>query len=211
MGNSFSGRKTAKVMKIDGETIKFKTPVRTGEVIKNYPGHVLMDSQAVRHLGVRAKALDLDHELQPKRLYFLVQLPAMGSEKAPRRVRSGVINMSAKDRLESLMLARRSVSDLSLMKTVETGADGGRQVKMRLPKAQVTKLIEESKDEAEAAEKMMRLCLGNEACPLSQQSQRKPALRKINEGCKHEEVVVLKFILHNSWVISLLQLFGFSL
>lgn len=196
-------------MKIDGETIKFKTPVRTGEVIKDYPGHVLMDSQAVRHLGVRAKALDLDHELQPKRLYFLVQLPAMGSEKAPRRARSGVINMSAKDRLESLMLARRSVSDLSLMKTVETGADGGRQVKMRLPKAQVAKLIEESKDEAEAAEKMMRLCLGNEACPLSQQGQRKPALRKINEGCKHEEVVVLKFILHTSWVISLLQLFGF--
>lgn len=203
MGNSLSGRKTAKVMKIDGETIKLKTPVQASHVIKDYPDHVLMDSEAVRHLGVRAKALDPSHELQPKRLYFLVQLPAVGGEKAPRRARSGVINMSAKDRLESLMLARRSVSDLSLMKTAGTGTGtgtgtgGARQVKMRLPKAQVAKLIEESKDETEAAEKMMRLCAANEGgVPLPQQNQRKPALRRINEGCKHHEVVVLTFIPH---------------
>lgn len=85
--------------------------------------------------------------------------------KAPRRVRSA-INMSAKDRLESLMLSRRSASDLTIMKPKSVLAEeGGEQregseatrVKVRLPKAEVERVLKESKDEAEAAERIMGL------------------------------------------------------
>ncbi|GFQ04562.1 uncharacterized protein at1g66480 [Phtheirospermum japonicum] len=64
--------------------------------------------------------------------------------------------MSAKDRLESLMLAKRSASDLSVM-TPPNG--GGVRVRMRLPKAEVERLMAESKDGAEVAEKIARLCM----------------------------------------------------
>ncbi|KAA8529069.1 hypothetical protein F0562_033443 [Nyssa sinensis] len=167
MGNSLGGKKTAKIMKINGETFKLKTPVRVGEVVKDYPGHVLMESEAVKHFGIRAKPLEVQQELKPKRLYFLVELPKM-EEKSARRVRSG-IHMSAKDRLESLMLSRRSASDLSIMKPKsimieelkESSGTGSTRVKMRLPKAEVAKLMMESKDEAEAAEKIVGLCMAN--------------------------------------------------
>jgi hypothetical protein len=102
----------------------------------------------------------------PKRLYFLVELPKTPTEKVPRRVRSG-INMSAKDRLESLMLSRRSTSDLSIMKPASIEAEeaksGAMRVKMRLPKAEVEKLMQESKDETEAAAKIVDLCMANTA------------------------------------------------
>nr|GMD24849.1 uncharacterized protein At1g66480-like [Ipomoea batatas] len=174
MGNSLGGKKTTKVMKIDGQTMKFKTPVYAGEIVKNYPGHVLLDSEAVKHFGVRAKPLEPQQELRGKRLYFLVELPKVAEERAApvRRVRSGSIHMSAKDRLESLMLARRSASDLSLMKPASIPLDrtppmqtpengGGVRVKLRLPKAEVEKLMMQSKDEGEAAEKLMQLCIAN--------------------------------------------------
>lgn len=200
MGNSLGGKKTAKVMKIDGETLKFKTPLRVSNVLKDYPDHVLMDSDSVRHLGVRAKELDMAHELKPKTLYFLVQLPALADEKAPRRVRSSIVNVSAKDRLENLLLSRRSVSDLSLMNpavpALAPGSDevkeGATRVKLRLPKAQVAKLVEESKDAAEAAEKIMKLCAANEGY-CSKQTPWKPALRSINEGCKPQEKLGVRF------------------
>ncbi|CAK7326720.1 unnamed protein product [Dovyalis caffra] len=167
MGNSLGGKKTAKVMKISGETFKFKTPVKAGEVVKDYPGHVLLESEAVKHYGTRAKPLEAHHDLVPKRLYFLVELPNTPTEKVPRRVRSG-INMSAKDRLESLMLSRRSTSDLSIMKPASIAAEEAKngamtRVKMRLPKAEVEKLIQESKDEADAAAKIVGLCMANTA------------------------------------------------
>ncbi|PPE00684.1 hypothetical protein GOBAR_DD02302 [Gossypium barbadense] len=107
MGNSLGGKKMTKVMKINGETMKLKTPVRAEQVVKDYPGHVLLESEAVKHFGIRAKPLQSHQNLEPKRLYFLVELPEAPKERVPRRVRSG-INMSAKDRLESLMLSRRS-------------------------------------------------------------------------------------------------------
>lgn len=162
MGNTFGSKKTTKVMKINGETFKLKTPVKAGDVLKDHPGLVLLESEAVKHYGTRAKPLEAHKELHPKRLYFLVELP---KETKPRRVRSG-INMSAKDRLESLMLTRRSASDLSIMKQTKIGGvdeenNGGVRVKMRLPKAEVEKLIQECKDEAEAAAKIMRLCMAN--------------------------------------------------
>ncbi|KAA8532583.1 hypothetical protein F0562_032601 [Nyssa sinensis] len=165
MGNSLGGKKTAKVMKINGETLKFKTPVQAGEVVKDYPGHVLLESEAVKHFGIRAKPLEVQQELKPKRLYFLVELPKFPEEKGARRVRSG-IHMSAKDRLESLMLAKRSVSDLSAMKPnsilLEESTEAGPvRLKMRLPKAEVAKLMMGSKDEAEAAEKIVDFCIAN--------------------------------------------------
>ncbi|KAK4400024.1 hypothetical protein Sango_1108500 [Sesamum angolense] len=171
MGNSLGGKRSAKVMKINGETFKLKTPVRAGSVVGNHPGHVLLDSEAVRHYGVRAKPLEPHQELKPRRLYFLVQLPKSPEQKRPRRVRSG-IHMSAKDRLESLMLARRSASDLSIIRPVsieleeetnkgilENSGGGGVRVRMRLPKSEVERLMAESKDGADVAEKIVSLCM----------------------------------------------------
>ncbi|GLT35021.1 hypothetical protein SLA2020_095060 [Shorea laevis] len=162
MGNSLGRKKTIKVMKINGETFKLKTPVRAEEVVKDYPGHVLLESEAVKHFGIRAKPLQPHQNLEPKRLYFLVELPEVPKERVPRRVRSE-ITMSAKDRLEGLMLARRSVSDLSIMKPVSAAStekksdEGAMRVKMRLPKAEVDRLVKESSNEAEAAEKIVDL------------------------------------------------------
>ncbi|KAI4299574.1 hypothetical protein L6164_033019 [Bauhinia variegata] len=80
--------------------------------------------------------------------------------------------MNAKDRLEFLMLSKRSVSDLSLVKpsSLSTGVDnrprpgpnsGPMRVKMRVPKAQLEKLMEESNDQSEVAEKIMNLYMSN--------------------------------------------------
>ncbi|KAK4376362.1 hypothetical protein RND71_002658 [Anisodus tanguticus] len=171
MGNILGRKKTAKVMKIDGQTMKFRTPVYANEVLKNYPSLVLLESEQVKHFGIRAKPLEPQQELKPKRLYFLVELPKFPEEKNPRRVRSG-IQMSAKDRLETLMLARRSVSDLSIMKTEEYSSyhnnnsasgplNGGVRLKLRLPKAEVEKLMMQSKDGSDVGEKIMRLCMNN--------------------------------------------------
>ncbi|KAF3632734.1 putative U3 small nucleolar RNA-associated protein 7-like isoform X1 [Capsicum annuum] len=189
MGNSLGGKKTTKVMKIDGQTMKFRTPIYANEVLKNYPSMVLLESEEVKHFGIRAKPLEPQQELKSKRLYFLVELPKFPEEhkKNTRRVRSA-IQMSAKDRLETLMLARRSTSDLSIMKPAnimteectsfhnnnnnnnsasDTVHSGGpfqahpMRLKLRLSKAEVEKLMMESKDENEAAEKIMKLCMKN--------------------------------------------------
>ncbi|XP_055805152.1 uncharacterized protein At1g66480-like [Solanum dulcamara] len=187
MGNSLGRKKTAKVMKIDGEMMKFRTPVYANEVLKNYPSMVLLESEEVKHFGVRAKPLEPQQELKPKRLYFLVELPKYSEEKNknPRRVRSG-IQMSAKDRLETLMLARRSASDLSIMKPssimtedyssyhnasgslngVGPQAQQPMRLKLRLPKSEVEKLIMHSKDGSDVGEKIMRLCMNNDNCGI---------------------------------------------
>lgn len=93
MGNSVGlGRsRRAKVIKIDGETVKLRTPVRACQVVDNHPGYVLLDSESVKHFGVRARPLEPDHELKPKKIYFLVELPTFPDkhDKAPRRVGSG--------------------------------------------------------------------------------------------------------------------------
>ncbi|KAG8475531.1 hypothetical protein CXB51_032266 [Gossypium anomalum] len=156
MGNSLGGKRSSKVMKINGETFKLKTPVTAEEVVKDYPGHVLLESEAVKSYGVGAKPLFPFQKLEPNRLYFLVELP---EERVPRRVRSG-LNMSAKDRLESLRLSRRSVSDLSLLKHKSEGSKSGAvRVKMRIPKAEVERLMKEGENEADAAHKIMQLCM----------------------------------------------------
>ncbi|KAK4359501.1 hypothetical protein RND71_021730 [Anisodus tanguticus] len=175
MGNSLGrGKRTVKVMTIDGQTMKLKTPVYAREVLKDYPGSVLLESESVKHFGIRAKPLEYKQELKPKRLYFMVEMPK--EEKVTRRVSSG-IQISAKDRLESLMLARRSVSDISLMKpaasivtTTEEEINGTAvmRMKLRLPKAEVEKMMQ-SNHTADIAENIMRLCMLNNntrSCPL---------------------------------------------
>lgn len=165
MGNTIGGRRKAKVMKISGETFKVKTPIRAWDVVKDYPGHVLLNSEAVKRFGVRARPLEPQQELKPKKIYFLVQLPKFPAEEeekqVTRRVRSG-IQVSAKDRLECLMLSRRSVSDLtSVRASSSSSSEGPVRMKMRLPKAQMLKLVEESKDDVEIAERIIELYMVN--------------------------------------------------
>ncbi|OIT34991.1 uncharacterized protein A4A49_53474 [Nicotiana attenuata] len=128
-------------MKINGEILKLKTPVTTLDVVKDYPGHVLLESEAVKKFGVRAKPLKPEQELKPNKIYFLVELHLFPKEeisRVPRRVKSPV-QMSAKDRLECLMLTQRSASDLSISKP----NNGPIQLKMKLPRSLVQKLVEE--------------------------------------------------------------------
>ncbi|TKY47419.1 hypothetical protein E2542_SST29479 [Spatholobus suberectus] len=169
MGNAM-GSKKAKVMKIDGETFKLKTPARVNDVVKDYPGHVLLDSHAVKHFGPRAKPLEPHHELKPKKIYFLVELPKAQPEPLTRRVRSsGIRGMNAKDRLDFLMLSKRSVSDLTMVKhgPGPVNNNGGpTRLKMRLPKAQLERLMEESHDGSEVAEKIISLYMGNNAAAM---------------------------------------------
>jgi len=160
------GSKKAKVMKIDGETFKLNTPARANDVVKDYPGHVLLDSHAVKNFGPRAKPLEPDYQLKPKKIYFLVELPKVKPEPlVTRRVRSsGIRGMNAQDRLDFLMLSKRSVSDLTMVKHGPKPENGGpTRVKMRLPKAHLERLMEESHDGSEVAEKIISLYMGNNA------------------------------------------------
>lgn len=159
MGNNLGGRKRVKVMKINGEILKFRDPIQACDVVKDYPDHVLLDLKAAKQLGVRAKPLEPQRQLEAGKIYFLIELPKLPvpeEEKVTRRVRSGV-NMTAKDRLECLMLSRRSVSELLVARPTSLGGPGPVRVKMRLPRAQVDKLVEESRDEAEVAERIINL------------------------------------------------------
>ncbi|XP_010513852.1 PREDICTED: uncharacterized protein At1g66480-like [Camelina sativa] len=164
MGNSLGGKKTTKIMKIDGESFKLRTPVTAEEVLKDFPGHVVLDSESVKHYGARAKPLEAKQRLEAKRLYFVVE-PV--KECPPRRVRSG-IHVSAKERLESLMLARRSSSDLSILKpaggwTTTSKEEGDAvRVKVRVPKAELERLVKEGATEAEATQKIAALFMAKQ-------------------------------------------------
>ena len=81
MGNTFGLKKTVKVMTVSGDTIKLTPPVQARDVVKDYPGFVLLESEAVKHYGVRAKPLELHQKLSTKRLYFLVELPKVPKEQ----------------------------------------------------------------------------------------------------------------------------------
>ncbi|KAH0675100.1 hypothetical protein KY290_024129 [Solanum tuberosum] len=125
--------------------------------------------------------------------------------------------MSAKDRLETLMLARRSASDLSIMKPASIVTEecssyhnnnnnnnssasgvlnsGGpsqahpTRLKLRLSKAEVEKLMMESKDENEVAEKIMKLCMNSNNCGsgalMEQQSHNNGGI--VKKGVKSRE------------------------
>ncbi|KAF7058826.1 hypothetical protein CFC21_065803 [Triticum aestivum] len=179
MGNALAGRRrAAKVMTVDGATFRYKTPAAAGAALRGHPGHQLLESEEVRRLGVRARPLDRDAALKPGKLYFLVHLPPGGAGgrggdeglRAPHKTWSGALHVGARERLESLMLSRRTVSDVaSLMpsaggesSSVEAGADGAVRLRMRLPKAEVARLMKESRDPAEAAERIMQLCVARD-------------------------------------------------
>ncbi|KAM0857797.1 hypothetical protein ACQ4PT_048245 [Festuca glaucescens] len=212
MGNALAGRRrVAKVMTVDGATFRYKAPATAGTALRGHPGHQLLDSDEVRRLGVRARPLDRDAALKPGKLYFLVQLPRGGrgdedgDMRAPRKTWSGALHVGARERLESLMLSRRTVSDVaSLMpssrgavgggesmarrsSSVEAGADGAVRLRMRLPKAEVARLMKESRDPAEAAERIMQLCVARDqgggavtprAAPVSALCTGKTAMKK---------------------------------
>lgn len=201
MGNNIGGKKKAKVMKFNGETLKLKTPTRVSDVLKDYPGHIILDSEAVKQFGIRAKSLEPEQELKPRKNYFLIELPKFPEEKITRRVRSGINHMSAKDRLECLMLFRRSVSDISVLGPSSGVVNGGTpgpisrpvRVKLRLPRSQVAKLVEESRDEVEVAEKIIDLYMVNggddddddsDSTTLHHERHFKPSLGGIKENYK---------------------------
>ncbi|XP_028769874.1 uncharacterized protein At1g66480 [Neltuma alba] len=199
MGNAVGRSRKAKVLKVDGETFKLKTPARVDDVVKEHPGHVLLDSEAVKHFGVRAKPLEPYQELKPRRIYFLVELPKVQPPTEPqlsRRVRSsGIRGMNAKDRLDFLMLSKRSVSDITFANNKQPpsagrlrvpGPDGDPlRVKMRLPKAQLEKLMEESPDGAQVAEKIIKLYMANNAAGASGVAvEAQPELGAIKEAQK---------------------------
>lgn len=196
MGNIIGGgRKKAKVMKINGEIFKIKIPARTLDVVSDYPGHVLLESKSVERFGIRAKPLEPQEALKPKKIYFLVELPKLHQEKVPRRA-----PQSAKDWLLS---SCRSVSELAVTRPIGCGSPGGPgpssgpvRVKLKLPKAQLDKMVEESRDEAEVAEKIMDLyrerAAGEgerdgsdeheEGLLLQKKGQWRPALGRIREN-----------------------------
>ncbi|KAH9295563.1 hypothetical protein KI387_039151, partial [Taxus chinensis] len=159
MGNAFtlSGHGRVKIMKLDGEVMKLKVPVTVDEILKDFPGYVILHSEAVRHMGVRAKPLDGSANLQAKHLYFLVELPKLENYVcAPRKVRSGLI-MDAQSRLETMLLARRSISDITFLN--KDDQNGGLRLKVRLTRAQLAKMTTESQNSSETAEKILHSCL----------------------------------------------------
>ncbi|KAL5220620.1 hypothetical protein ABZP36_025333 [Zizania latifolia] len=171
MGNAIGGRRrTARVMTVDGTTYKYRPPAVAGAALREHPGYQLLESEEVRRLGVRARPLDADAPLKPGKLYFLVELPRLSRARAPRRTWSGALVHvgGAGERLESMMLSRRSASDVAASVTaspassVEAGEDGVVRLRMRLPKAEVARLVKESRDAAEAAEKIMQLCVARD-------------------------------------------------
>ncbi|KAF8065702.1 hypothetical protein N665_1164s0018 [Sinapis alba] len=182
MGNILGSKKTVKIMKINGKSFKLKTPVKAGTVVKDFPGHVLFESESVKRLGLRAKPLDPKQYLQSKRIYFMVEVPRNSSDRnprgirwkgrTPRRVRLG-IQMGAKERLENLKLSRRSSSShLSVIKEVdEEEREVVTSVKLKLPKWKVEKLWKESENVSDFYNKIKALCLLNIPSGLIHQRQ----------------------------------------
>uniref|UniRef100_A0A0D9X823 Uncharacterized protein n=1 Tax=Leersia perrieri TaxID=77586 RepID=A0A0D9X823_9ORYZ len=181
MGNAIAGgrRRTARVMTVDGTTYKYRPPASAAAALRDLgrgPGFHLLESDDVRRLGLRARPLDPDSPLKPGKLYFLVHLPRLagGGGRVPRRTWSGqLVGGGAGERLESMMLSRRSASDVAAMvnsspaaKGVEIagGEGGGVRLRVRLPKAEVARLVKESRDAGEAAEKIMQLCVERDRC-----------------------------------------------
>uniref|UniRef100_A0A0E0GCR2 Uncharacterized protein n=1 Tax=Oryza nivara TaxID=4536 RepID=A0A0E0GCR2_ORYNI len=192
MGNSIGGkRKGAKVMQLDGTSFRVKPPAVAADVLRDHPGFQLLESEEVKLLGARARPLAPDAPLRRGRLYFLVALPRRPAAGPPRRAWSGNLRVGARERLESLMLARRSTSDLSSFPAAQasasaptsplpgsacSGAATPVRLKMRLPRAQVEKLMGESKDASEAAAKIMELCAAAGAKSASVTPERPPGI-----------------------------------
>lgn len=170
MGNG--SNKAAKIMKINGEFFKFKLPSKVIDITKDYPDHILLDSQDFLRFNLRAKPLSPQYELKPRKIYLLVELPKFLDNKPKPNIESPL---------------RRSISDLTIKTRSTASIDfddvsgniggslslfsspvGPTRVKMRLPKAQVQKIMEESgDDDVEVSQKIVGLCLKQNGVVLS--------------------------------------------
>lgn len=160
MGNGIGGvKKKAKIMKIDGETFKLKAPAPAMDVLKDYPpGYVLLESEQVKKCGIRAHQLRPEEGLKPGKIYFLVEMPKFPEPETRRAKSLPHTTSSAKERLEGLML--RQKADINVGSG--SGSDSGPvRVKMRLPRAEIEKLMRESKDEADVGQRVLEFCLKN--------------------------------------------------
>lgn len=148
-------------MKINGETFKITIPTTAYEVTSHHPNHLLYESQSLKQFGLRAKPLDPSHQLKPKTLYFLLQLPTLPGNHRPLRRVCSDLHLSASDRLECLMLSRRSVSDLQTLRfnpprlSTDGGATKPMQVKFRVRRVEFERLMKECKDKVEATERIV--------------------------------------------------------
>ncbi|RRT40132.1 hypothetical protein B296_00050420 [Ensete ventricosum] len=179
MGNAVCAKekkkKTAKVMTLDGAVIRLKPPAAAGDVLRDHPGHSVLEADEVKRLGVRAMPLDATQPLEPGKLYFLAELPRPPNRHGLRRASSVVAAArgSATDRLENLRLSRPRPSASLSVETAEGG--GAVRVRMRLPAARVAKLLQESADGSEAAERIVELYLAEKSLPVAVSS---PTARK---------------------------------
>ncbi|GLJ50392.1 hypothetical protein SUGI_1074060 [Cryptomeria japonica] len=167
MGNAILFRRhhgRVKILKLDGQLLKVKRPLIVNQILADYPGYVILHSEAVRHMGVRAKPLDESATLNARHLYFLVDLPKL--ENQTRRVRSE-IPTNPKSRLEIILLTRRSISDIShtncepssdISKTSED--NGVLRIKVRFRKVQL-EMMAERQDRSETVERILNSCLNH--------------------------------------------------
>lgn len=171
MGNIMGrGRKrkerSAKVMMIDGRVIRPDPQATAAGVLRDHPGYSLLEAYG------DSRPLDFGHPLEPGKLYFLLELP-----RPPTLRRE--LRRSAVERLESLKFSqprRMAVSAIERRSEVRDGSagvgagGGGTEdflVRVRLPKARVAKLVAESEDKAEVAEKIVALYLAEKVEPAA--------------------------------------------
>ncbi|KAL2926484.1 hypothetical protein RDABS01_001067 [Bienertia sinuspersici] len=153
-------------MKINGEYFKLKIPSKVIDAIKDYPNHVLLDSEEFMRFNLRAKPLDPLDELKPRKIYLLVELPKFphnnhsNSQSPIRRVRSGVLAST----IATKKIYQRSFSDHHMIDARSSSGPldythvvGPTRVKMRLPKAQVQRIMEKGDDNVDVAKQILQL------------------------------------------------------
>ncbi|GLJ50396.1 hypothetical protein SUGI_1074150 [Cryptomeria japonica] len=160
-------------------------------------------------MGVREKPLDGSATLNSKHLYILVELPKV--ESHPLRVHFGIA-MNAKSRLESMLLACRSISDILHMNCESSSSEimsednGGVRVKVRMRKAELIEMMAESQDSSQTAERILESCLNSikskqmeRGNVMEDQEEKgdnlvwKPSLGSIPETCRNPQVLMESF------------------
>lgn len=68
-----------KIMKSDGKTLKYKTPIKVHQILKQFSNHAVSDSQLM-HLHPNTKLLN-------NQLYYLVPLPHPSTKASKKKVR----------------------------------------------------------------------------------------------------------------------------
>ncbi|KAG0456144.1 hypothetical protein HPP92_023932 [Vanilla planifolia] len=187
MGNSFGckRKRTIKVMRIDGSTLRLKTPATAGDVLRDHPTYSVLDAADFKTLGLRARRLTADDPLLSGRLYFLVQLPRF-QPAVTRRSLSYNTGHSAKDRLDLLFKSRSTGSNLAVHSCAEAEkaraedtTEGVTRLRVRLPKNEVAKLVEESRDDAEAVQRIVELSVALRSSPMTSSQLTGPKENKI--------------------------------